>query len=93
VLHAGDPAWTPEPGDRLMLIQERDSFFAAEAASDGTAAPRRDMLTGLYGYRDFLSFFTRARGRSDRGHSARNCLRKQLRLFEKTETIAGASTR
>jgi len=66
VLHAGDPAWTPEPGDRLMLIQERDSFFAAEAASDGTAAPRRDMLTGLYGYRDFLSFFTRARGRSEK---------------------------
>jgi Flp pilus assembly protein TadD len=65
VLHAGDPAWTPEPGDRLTLIQERDSFFAAEAAHDGIAAARRDMLTGLYGYRDFLSFFARARGRSE----------------------------
>ena len=65
VLHAGDPAWAPEPGDRLTLIQERDSLFAAEAASDGLAAPSRDMLTGLYGYRDFLAFFARARGRSD----------------------------
>lgn len=65
VLHAGDPAWTPEPGDRLTLIQERDSFFAAEGTGDGTAVARRDMLTGLYGYRDFLSFFARARGRSE----------------------------
>lgn len=65
VLHAGDPAWSPEPGDRLTLIQERDSFFAAETAGDGAAAPRRDMLTGLYGYRDFLAFFARARGRSE----------------------------
>jgi len=65
VLHAGDPAWTPEPGDRLTLIQERDSFFAAEAASDGSAAASRDMLTGLYGYRDFLSFYARARGRAE----------------------------
>jgi len=65
VLHAGDPAWTPEPGDRLTLIQERDSFFTAEAASDGSAAASRDMLTGLYGYRDFLAFFARARGRTD----------------------------
>ena len=66
VLHAGDPAWAPEPGDRLTLIQERDSLFAAEAAGDGAAGARRDMLTGLYGYRDFLSFFARARGRSER---------------------------
>jgi len=65
VLHAGDPAWVPEPGDRLTLIQERDSLFAAEASSDGAAGARRDMLTGLYGYRDFLAFFARARGRSE----------------------------
>ena len=64
LLHTGDPAWVPEPGDRLTLIQERDSLFAAEA--DAVAGASRDMLTGLYGYRDFLAFFTRARGRSER---------------------------
>ena len=67
VLHAGDPAWTPEPGDRLTLISERDSLFATGAA-EGPAAQgpaQRDMLTGLYGYRDFLTFFGRARQRAD----------------------------
>ncbi|MBA4358708.1 MAG: diguanylate cyclase, partial [Desulfovibrio sp.] len=66
VLHAGDPAWVPEPGDQLTLIQERDSLFATDDRADGLAQPRRDMLTGLYGYRDFLAFFDRARGRTER---------------------------
>ena len=69
VLHAGDPAWTPEPGDQLTLMQERDSLFGVEDGpadgADSLAQPRRDMLTGLYGYRDFLAFFARARGRSE----------------------------
>jgi len=67
VLHAGDPAWAPEPGDRLTLIQERDSLFAAETAegASGQAQAQRDMLTGLYGYRDFLSFFGRVRQRAE----------------------------
>lgn len=65
VLHAGDPAWVPQAGDRLTLIQERDSLFASESACDGLAAASRDLVTGLYGYRDFLAFFARARGRSE----------------------------
>jgi diguanylate cyclase (GGDEF)-like protein len=65
LLHAGDPAWAPEPGDRLTLIQERDSLFAAESESAG-GQPQRDMLTGLYGYRDFLAYFGRARSRAER---------------------------
>ena len=67
VLHAGDPAWAPEPGDRLTLIQERDSLFAAQPVEDagGPGVAQRDMLTGLYGYRDFLSFFGRVRSRTD----------------------------
>lgn len=66
LLHAGDPAWAPEPGDRLTLIQERDSFFAAEAGDAASPAPaQKDMLTGLYSYRDFLSFFGRVRARSE----------------------------
>ncbi|MDR3640014.1 MAG: diguanylate cyclase [Humidesulfovibrio sp.] len=67
VLHAGDPAWAPEPGDRLTLIQERDSLFAAEAGEGVSGQPQaqRDLFTGLYGYRDFLAFFGRARQRTD----------------------------
>jgi diguanylate cyclase (GGDEF)-like protein len=65
VLHAGDPTWVPQPGDRLTLIQERDSLFGSESACDGLAAASRDLLTGLYSYRDFLAFFTRARARSE----------------------------
>jgi Flp pilus assembly protein TadD len=64
VLHTGDPAWAPEPGDRLTLVQERDSLFAAQEGAHGPAQAQRDMLTGLYGYRDFLSFFGRVRQRS-----------------------------
>ncbi len=63
VLHAGDPTWPPEPGDRLTLISERDSLFAPSAGEGGPA--QRDMLTGLYGYRDFLAFFGRARLREE----------------------------
>lgn len=65
VLHAGDPTWAPEPGDRLTLIQERDSLFAAEGGEGAGTQVQRDMLTGLYGYRDFLSFFGRVRSRAD----------------------------
>lgn len=66
VLHAGDPAWAPEPGDRLTLIQERDSLFAAQPVEEGGQGPaQRDMLTGLYSYRDFLAFFGRVRQRAD----------------------------
>jgi diguanylate cyclase (GGDEF)-like protein len=66
VLHAGDPAWAPEPGDRLTLIQERDSLFAAQPVEEGGQGPaQRDMLTGLYSYRDFLAFFGRVRQRTD----------------------------
>jgi diguanylate cyclase (GGDEF)-like protein len=67
VLHAGDPTWAPEPGDRLTLIQERDSLFAAQPVDDagGPGVAQRDMFTGLYGYRDFLSFFGRVRSHAE----------------------------
>ncbi len=73
VLHAGDPAWAPNPGDRLTLIPERESLFAVEntagaaagAAGESSIAARRDPLTGLYGYRDFLAVFGRARGNAE----------------------------
>ena len=60
VLHTSDPSWTVEAGDRLTLIQDSESFFENETAAEGTTA-QRDMLTGLYSYRDFLTFFARAR--------------------------------
>ena len=65
VLHGGDPAWTPNPGDRLTLIPERDSLFTAGGESVAAPAARRDPLTGLYDYRDFLTLFARERGRAE----------------------------
>ncbi|WP_029897523.1 tetratricopeptide repeat-containing diguanylate cyclase [Desulfohalovibrio reitneri] len=62
VLHLADPAWTIEPGDRLVLLDEAETPMDHEEK----AAPRRDMVTGLYSYRDFLSRFARERGGLDR---------------------------
>ena len=60
VLHTSDPAWAVEPGDRLTLVQEGESPFESESAGDA-AAPQKDILTGLYSYRDFLAWLGRAR--------------------------------
>lgn len=61
VLHTSDPAWAVEPGDRLTLVQEGESPFETESSGDAATAPQKDILTGLYSYRDFLAWFSRAR--------------------------------
>ena len=62
VLHLADSAWPIEAGDRLTLLDEHAP--PPEGAADG--AGQRDMLTGLYGYRDFLAFVAAERGRFER---------------------------
>ncbi len=66
ILHLGDPAWSVEAGDRLSLVQEKESFFEAESAADLSGSPQKDMVTGLYPYRDFLASLTRARQKPQR---------------------------
>lgn len=58
VLHRTDPSWELAVGDRLLLVREGDESLVpqgvGEAGIAGGALANRDMLTGLYGYRDFL---------------------------------------
>jgi tetratricopeptide (TPR) repeat protein len=58
VLHLSDPAWPLEPGDRLTLIQEKDSIVTAPGEA---SPPQRDAYTGLFSYRDFIGQWTRAK--------------------------------
>lgn len=57
ILHVGDPTLPIEAGDRLTLLKE--SHGPTEAAQSDGGAPRKDPLTGLYHYRDFLRLWTR----------------------------------
>jgi GGDEF domain-containing protein/tetratricopeptide (TPR) repeat protein len=52
VLQLTDPAWAVEPGDRLLLAPEADA--AGEPAASETGPPQKDLMSGLYGHRDFL---------------------------------------
>ncbi|MBU1248982.1 MAG: diguanylate cyclase, partial [Proteobacteria bacterium] len=63
LLHLGDPAWPANPGDQLELISENESLFEADSC---TAPGQKDMVTGLYTYRDFITRFTKERGTHDR---------------------------
>ena len=59
VLHLTDTAWDIEPGDRLLLAQDPEDLFAADA--EPAAPPQRDMVSGLLGHRDFIRHLTIAR--------------------------------
>ncbi len=63
LLHQGDPAWPVSLGDHLELINENESLFEADSC---TALGQKDMVTGLYTYRDFITQFTRQRTGPDR---------------------------
>jgi len=58
VLHF-DATWPIEPGDRLLLAQEPEGLFAAEAAAD--APPKLDRGSGLLSHPDFIRQLTLAR--------------------------------
>ncbi|GAB6036935.1 tetratricopeptide repeat protein [Fundidesulfovibrio butyratiphilus] len=58
-LHLTDPTWNVEPGDRLLLAQEPEERFSTD--SDSNAPPKRDMVSGLLGHRDFLRHVGQAR--------------------------------
>ncbi|MBN2140275.1 MAG: tetratricopeptide repeat protein [Desulfovibrionaceae bacterium] len=59
LLNEADPAWPVESGDRLTMVPDREAFLAAEAGQAPAAS--RDMITGLYGYRDFISMWSAQR--------------------------------
>ncbi len=60
VLYLNDPAWKIEPGDKLSMLAERDSFLEKQAPA-GQKVHSKDLFTGLYAYRDFMSLWTKAR--------------------------------
>ncbi len=60
VLFLNDPAWKIEPGDKLSMLAERDSFLEKQAPA-GQVVHSKDLFTGLYSYRDFMSLWTKAR--------------------------------
>ncbi len=60
IIYLNDPAWRIEPGDRLSLLQEKDSLVEKEGMT-GIEVQQKDILTGLYSYRDFISLWNRLR--------------------------------
>ncbi|TVM18866.1 diguanylate cyclase [Oceanidesulfovibrio indonesiensis] len=50
IMHQGDPTWAIEPGDQLTLL--KDQSRSLDGCND--ICGQKDMLTGLYVYRDFL---------------------------------------
>lgn len=61
VLHLSDPAWPVTPGDRLTLLEEKNSFFDVQAGPESAKSPQKDIVTGLYSYRDFIGRYSRMR--------------------------------
>lgn len=61
IMHLGDPSWEVEPGDRLTVVSEDESFFESETEDRTDSMPKKDTMTGLYDYRDFVSWWTEAR--------------------------------
>ncbi|WP_320169371.1 tetratricopeptide repeat protein [Maridesulfovibrio sp.] len=66
ILHLSDPAWPVAEGDRLTMLNEKDSFFDVQAGPEAPGGPQRDMVTGLYNYREFISRYSRMRQNMDR---------------------------
>jgi diguanylate cyclase (GGDEF)-like protein len=64
VLYLNDPGWQIDPGDKLSLIPEKDSLIEKEGLV-GSNPPLKDILTGLYSYRDFVALWNKTRAESD----------------------------
>ncbi len=61
IMHLGDPSWEVEPGDMLTVVSEDESFFEPETEDRSDSMLKKDSITGLYDYRDFVSWWTEAR--------------------------------
>ena len=66
ILHLSDPAWPVTEGDRLTLLDEKDSFFDTQAGPESSSTPQRDMVTGLYNYKEFIGRYSRTRQNMDK---------------------------
>ncbi len=61
ILHVSDPAWTIDPGDRLLLAPEAGASDDGRPEGGAERPPRKEPVSGLYGHRDFPRFFSAAR--------------------------------
>ena len=64
ILVQNDPDWVIEKGDKLTLLDEHAGLMEQREAQPGARAPQKDLLTGLYPYRDFLQAWQAVRGQS-----------------------------
>lgn len=62
VLFLSDPDWPVEKGDKLTLLDEHSGLLEQHDPQPGARAPQKDLLTGLYPYRDFLQAWHAIRG-------------------------------
>ncbi len=64
VIHLGDPAWTMEPGDRLILLPEEQGS-PARGQEGAHSLPPEDPATGLLRHGEFLARWAIERDRCD----------------------------
>jgi diguanylate cyclase (GGDEF)-like protein len=62
ILVQNDPDWVVEKGDKLTLLDEHAGLMEQREAQPGGRSPQKDLLTGLYPYRDFLQAWQAVRG-------------------------------
>lgn len=63
ILFLTDPSALPGPGDSLTYLPERESLIE-RSEDESSQSARRDALTGLYSYRDFLRFWNAERAKA-----------------------------
>ncbi|NLW82087.1 MAG: diguanylate cyclase [Desulfovibrionales bacterium] len=61
VLFQTDPNWVVEKGDKLTLLDEHSGLMEQDSSRSDDRIPQKDVLTGLYPYRDFLLAWQNAR--------------------------------
>ncbi|MFW6235807.1 MAG: diguanylate cyclase domain-containing protein, partial [Desulfovibrionales bacterium] len=66
VLYLDDPSWRVEPGDRLTLVSGDERIFEEDRLPHRSEQTRKDPLTGLYPFRDFLREWHTARAGQER---------------------------
>jgi diguanylate cyclase (GGDEF)-like protein len=64
ILVQNDQDWVVEKGDKLTLLDEHAGLMEQREAQPGGRSPQKDLLTGLYPYRDFLQAWQAVRGQS-----------------------------